>query len=345
MMKKGQIAIFLILGAVLLLIVVLLFAVRTQGGTDVQAVSSYAQLDNIEQTMEVCLRQAATDVLYLVAQQGGYYAFDDEIYFKHNFSDIAYWKYSGENWTPSTTLVESEIVEGINAKVAPCLAVAEDQLAVELGQKPIIDAEIRMEDVFVRMTYPVRFVLDEQTQAKQVFDAVIQLPLGALLEDAREIGTYQECSGKNINVSALYFELPETEVDVYEAEHNVVVFELARATDTTDKEDYRLYMAYRLYEKPLPKNTAPILLNPHNWSGVAVGDVLVYDFQAEDREEDAFSFEISDWSLGELHPVTGQFRVEIKPGMEGMNYFDLYVIDEYGARSKSEMFIHVEGEE
>ena len=90
MRKRGQVTTFMIVGLVILIIFVLLFAVRRSGfGIKAQ---DYLQssADDIKSKIDSCIEKNAMDVLDLIGKQGGYLNPSDNTYLMYNGYRVAY---------------------------------------------------------------------------------------------------------------------------------------------------------------------------------------------------------------------------------------------------------------
>lgn len=110
--KKGQIAIFILLGIVILIAVSLLFYINQEDAKKSAEVEQAAEVSltivPIKNYVESCIKSVGEDALEFIGQRGGYYDLPD-LSTKDYFAKTAYYFYETEDVMPSIETISKEI--------------------------------------------------------------------------------------------------------------------------------------------------------------------------------------------------------------------------------------------
>jgi len=163
MQKKGQAAVFVILGVVLLISVILLINFKTgflkslfQKSTQ-EIASVPEQLQEVTDFIDRCLETASRNSLYQIGRNGGYYTVPVDSSIIWFIEEVPYYYLDGKINIPSLGLVETELSKSISNEVIQCLDFTEfkDEGFAIKTQNYSVAADIQEKKILVTMDYKI----------------------------------------------------------------------------------------------------------------------------------------------------------------------------------------------
>ncbi|MFH1331990.1 MAG: hypothetical protein ABIH63_01770 [archaeon] len=207
-MKKGQITLFVILGAVLLILILLVFTFREtlmEQATKVGIPTTIAmskEAKEVQNEMTRCLRNSAETGLITMALQGGYVMFDPKTPYTEATTTMyyipyvgtAYLYYKGKNMVPTKETMERQLEGYITANLEIC---EKDYsgLEVEYGD---YDTSVTIEENQVSIDINTKVSVTKEETTSSFRDIYIEVPvrLGGLRDITNQIVEEQVKTGK-----------------------------------------------------------------------------------------------------------------------------------------------------
>ncbi|MBU0930084.1 MAG: hypothetical protein KJ623_03345 [Nanoarchaeota archaeon] len=203
MKKRGQVTTFMIVGLVLLIIVLLLFAVK-RTGIGVKT-SDYLQsnLDDIKVQINKCVDQEAVQALNLIGKQGGY--LNPSNYRLYKGYEVSYLCFNIPNADNcmnsivSTKDIEEQLNNYLKANVPSCaningLANSLFFPGMEVGELNI-KTTIQKDSVLFDIDYPITLKKGDATAKLTPYKEAVSAPLGLLLDTTYDIINQEAANG------------------------------------------------------------------------------------------------------------------------------------------------------
>ncbi|MBS3138399.1 hypothetical protein J4207_01700 [Candidatus Woesearchaeota archaeon] len=197
MRKRGQVTLFIILGA-LLLVGLLLFVVFRERITLSQILPDRifpTKTGTIQRFIDGCIEAVGTEGLTLLGAQGGYIELPDDI--ERNWQayidtgiKVPHWHYNGENRIPSFVVMENHLNRYVNDNLRACLNnLAEFQQQYTIIEKGDVTTTTRIqdEDVAFLVEYPLEVRDKEGKKITDIEDFRVEVSL--LLKKMTEVAT------------------------------------------------------------------------------------------------------------------------------------------------------------
>ena len=239
-MKKGQVTLFIILGIVIVIAVVALFALRSLSTNSKlysesgSSVSVPTQLRPVTNLISDCIENTALDGLNLMGQQGGYVdlpqdiiprsslnAFSNSLYVNKNLQ-VAYWSYESVSGIPKqqvpTVAQMQDFLSGyVSSHLQECFSLDFDTFIsqgyeINSGDKISATSTIKDNYVEVKVDYPIDIKLKDVEKKIQSHYRKVDINYGKLYNLAVDILS-QENSGyflenKTLDVMSVYDDIP-----------------------------------------------------------------------------------------------------------------------------------------
>lgn len=189
MNKKAQITLFIIIGIVLIILVGLtLFSVGNINKSETKV--EVGESASLKSFVEDCIKEVAIPALYLQGLQGGYiYSIDDSFVRQGSDYSISYLYNAGKTNVPTREKLQSEINKYINQNLNYCLdnfiLYREKGYSIRVG-KINTDSTVAINEVFIKVTYPVSLTKNDKTEAIDEFSTSIPVRLGYLNDISTE---------------------------------------------------------------------------------------------------------------------------------------------------------------
>lgn len=215
--RRGQVAIFVILGVLIVGMIILFFTL----GRDLFTISSGEEF-NVEGYISKCVRQETGDVLETILPQGGF--IDPKNFKNYNDAKVTYLCENVNNYEPCVNQhpllvseIEAEIKENIEDKIAECFIVLDDELDsrnyVYSGGLKGIDVILKPDFVEVEVLTDLSLSKGDSNWNFDSFSTRVRNPIYDLAtvasEIARQEGKY--CYFEYLGFSLLY---PEFDIRV-----------------------------------------------------------------------------------------------------------------------------------
>jgi len=174
MKKRGQATIFIIIGAVIVAIIVILSLILTQQPTDEkQPILTLQQYKlDITSQIENCLREEGANALANLGSQGGRLILPED-HLVTSYSKTAYAYYEGNSTFPTIEEMEEELA--IQIEVAMPICVTFDSRYINQTGKLQATAQILEDSVKLDIIYPLEITLEDtvtnlQESQSETFD-------------------------------------------------------------------------------------------------------------------------------------------------------------------------------
>lgn len=205
MLKRGQTALFMILGIIVLIIIGLVFLFRSEAFTSlykeqVQAdANTQAQLKNLNSFVEKCVENTAYDGVKFIGQNGGYVNSPNLSY-----NDIPYYFFNNKSYFPSKSIIQNEINKYVNDQLFFCTRNFIDFPDLVIFQEiPKTSSKINDNEIELKVNYPLRVFKNNIEYNTKVFNAVIDVRLGIIHNTISEIMVDQLNNTDSICVSCI----------------------------------------------------------------------------------------------------------------------------------------------
>jgi len=175
--KRGQIAVFVIIGVIIVAIITLLLINRNYFNRDKIEVSS------IRGFVESCIEKEGIGIIYEVGRKGGYYFAPEP---KIDSGIPIYYK-DGETYVPDKEEIEKEISFYLEKKLFFCTKNFVDFPDFEIKQGEIeVDADMGNEKIELKVEYPLKVERGENVVLLEDFEIDVDVRLGILYESAKQ---------------------------------------------------------------------------------------------------------------------------------------------------------------
>jgi hypothetical protein len=196
MRKRGQAAIFIILGIVLIIAIVLYFVgVKTEIIPPLLTSSDAAsELNEVEEHIEECLQELGADYLYIIGTQGGYLSPGPDTYRLYNDSQVSYLCWNQVDLPTCTNRLltlekmDEQLTEAIDNALDTCINVYDYSSDVEVGGERELEVEINLQEVVISLYYPITVDKgDDDYASEDEFSETVEVALGDLYGVSQDI--------------------------------------------------------------------------------------------------------------------------------------------------------------
>ncbi|MCM2325181.1 MAG: hypothetical protein NDI94_01860 [Candidatus Woesearchaeota archaeon] len=182
-MKKGQVAIIIIIGIVIIISAIYVFSSRNLARNQESfSLDNYA--DQMKSYIEKCMFEETVPAIYLQGVSGGY--FDDApAYGQLGETKIAYWYKDGKDISPTIEILEANLAEYLKEKFITCTDFSNMEsvkgLSIIKPNDYSVKAKILINDkeVEVEFLYPLKISLDNAERESKSYTTKVFVPLGA----------------------------------------------------------------------------------------------------------------------------------------------------------------------
>jgi len=236
--KKSQISLFILFGAVILIVAGFLFYTEQKTGeTKTENINEVSlELEPIENFVRVCIRDTAKKSMLFIGKQGGYFELKKP-YLKDDNFNLPYYFYEDSGIVPSAKDIEKEISKYINNNLPTCINNFEEfrKLGFEIEYQDI-SANVMMgqDSVSFSVNFPLIIKKDGSIHKIENFVVTIyNMPLRKINNLSKEIINLQLQDKDSICLSCLYDlgEKNDLFIDITEYLDNTLIFDL-RAYNT-----------------------------------------------------------------------------------------------------------------
>ncbi len=204
MQKKGQAAIFIILGLVLLILVIMLINFKTGFLRDLfkessqEIVSVPEQLSEVTDFINQCLEETSRDSLYQISRNGGYHEVPVETSIVWFDEEVPYYYLDNKILIPSFETVKNELAKSISENIKVCLNFTEFEREGFLIEQENygISSSIKDNEIIIKMNYPIKIEKQDLSVEIKEFETVIESNTKNLILASEElIEIYSEKPG------------------------------------------------------------------------------------------------------------------------------------------------------
>jgi len=192
--KKGQVAVFVIVGILIFVAIAILFFIKT-GDKKTQDL----EIDSIKSYIDSCVESVSREGVYLIAMQGGYFEVPNP---KEEYSYIEipiYWD-TKKDYFPDKEVVEEEIMKYIQLALPICLDEFKDfedsGFSFEIGN---LDgsATFKKDVMKIKLNYPISVKKGDATVILEDFSTDVYSDLNKGYEISRLIIEEHKKKGNN----------------------------------------------------------------------------------------------------------------------------------------------------
>ena len=355
MARKGQVALFIIVG-ILLLIALGFLVMRARPLVAPPPLMGPAA--EVNDFVESCLQSTAQEILALMGLRGGHIVLDEKpleilapklpigwtgtAQVHGEVWPVMYWYVDGQERIPRIKDIENRIGYGVDQGITVCLndfqAFAERGWEFKVG-KPDAYATVKEREVHVTVTIPLTLTVAETVTELQDFNAVIPIRLGAILAAGRSI-----IEGEIENPGRVHFALwQEIEKNSGIRVEKVIVdehdayYQLEDPLSKIEDANYHLFFAVRLSSEQ--RNTPPRFRLPAILPPAKVGEEYGILLAAIDLDNDTLEYLSMDPDV-EINPFTG--LLTFTPTVEDTGFITIPVMVKDPKGGIDSAFIEIE---
>jgi|APSaa5957512622_1039677.scaffolds.fasta_scaffold18683_2 hypothetical protein len=204
MNKRGQVTIFIILAIIIIGVIVAFFALRNSGTL---SPNSELKVNQVQDYVQDCLEQEAVELVYEVAENGGYYITPEDMYQTSTGIPIYYDSTSNKSFMPPLEAIEQQIEFYLNSKVFFCTNDFQNFPDLEIKQNlNLVDSRVKIQDenIEIDLKYPITISKGDNTVQIEEFSYTIRdVRLGIVHQAVEEIIEQQIEAGNSICLSCL----------------------------------------------------------------------------------------------------------------------------------------------
>src|SRR3989344_443781 len=216
MERRGQIAIFAIVGIIILAVVILFLFLRNEiylGGANIENLEK--EFPQIQEHIEGCLENVGKDYVVKIGKQGGYLTANEGTFRQYNGFNINYLCYNiagkpecrnrGLRLNDIKLSLEKEMVKDVNK----CLNIDQfDKIGLDVSRGELkLNVDINDDNVLVKGNLIVRISKGDVESERDIFYGEINYPLGRLFNSARDI---VESEARYGNIDTLTYSVLKT---------------------------------------------------------------------------------------------------------------------------------------
>jgi len=163
MQKKGQIALYIITGIVILLIVSVFFYFKSISSkslfsnTATETISVPKELAGINTFIDKCFKDTSNQAVYQIARNGGYYIVPKDRSIIWFDEEVPYYYLNKNISVPSISLIEKSISSYIKLNIKTCLNFTDFKnqgISIKEGSTSV-STKINNKNIEIKMNYPV----------------------------------------------------------------------------------------------------------------------------------------------------------------------------------------------
>ena len=238
MQKRGQVTIFIVLGIVILVVVALLFMLRSDlveqdFESEMNSIIVPQQIMPVKEYFDFCLRDVTQEGLTLLGEQGGYIEMPEDIVPRSSNnvysnslelspgSEVAYWFYESANGiereqVPSLQIMEEELEVYLNEHFKDCFyfvdTFEEQGFVIDLPTSATSEVTINRNDVQVKVNSDVYVSLKDVNKDLDKHMVIVDSKIGELYELAKRVMDEENkemfLEEKTIDMMVAYEDIP-----------------------------------------------------------------------------------------------------------------------------------------
>ena len=237
-MKRGQITIFILAGIAIVISVSFLLTYLPK----IKENRINEQREILNNYVHSCLDSVSRESLFVLGSQGKMYL---NLFLETNGGKIEYYYYEGKSFIPETEDFENNMSKYIEDNIDSCLGDFSSLKYKVEKTKPNVTAKINKEDVSVRMEYPVKLYVGENTIELSEFSQIIDIRLNHSFTFAKEILKETVKQQKAIDSDSL----PSGQhliFNTYKIDDKIVYYEVTDSVKKLKGEPYKFRFAVKL---------------------------------------------------------------------------------------------------
>lgn len=303
-MGKGQVAVYILLGLVILIAIAGVFVLRytvIRGELDQVSDTTLEETKPVQTFVGECLKLTSQDAVYYVGSQGGF-TYLPEFYLEADYSSIAYGYFDSGISLISLESLEEQVAEYIKINLFYCLndfsSFENEEITYDYSEVEI-DVKVNQNDVIVDVDFPI---LVEGTTLDS-FSAEVPIALGSVHSYIYEIMEKTSEDPEWIDMSYLAsLELLGYEAEVIPENENTLVYSIGIG-------EFVFLSAVYLETKEVP-----MFIIPESFE-LLEHELFSYQINYTNGEfiDDTFLFDITEEGLISFTPeIPGEFEVTIR---------------------------------
>ena len=243
MKRKGQVTLFVIIAAVI--VVAILAFIFLRGGDETSTQNLEPDFQVVRNFVDSCLSDTAHDAVYYIGQSGGYFLLPDA----STETQIAYYLDQGDNIMIQRYDVEKELSGYVETMLPFCFENFADYGDYEIvGEEPKVTSLMEEGKVSFELDYTLSVRKGDKTILLKEFESEVPVDLLRIHSFAEEYIKEQQptsdalCLGCLNNLVGKY----DLQVRMHEYDSNTILFAVIHPESKLNEEDYFYYFAIRL---------------------------------------------------------------------------------------------------
>ena len=239
MHKKSQIAIFVIVGVIILAVIIYFLALRNAGTKTIEQTGN-SEYGAVERFVQECADNSAKQAVLFSGKEGGYFSNSSlSVYdeFGPNDFRVPYYLRNGSVFTPTIQTVQGTIADWFSNQMAICTNNFEDFPGINItAEEPTANVTITKEKVLFLISYPItlrkdssetkidRFNSQVSAETTQIFSAVNEYMNSQKdMPDSFLFGVAEEVALRyNLSYSTVFLENKKTIIMVFSKNESVL---------------------------------------------------------------------------------------------------------------------------
>lgn len=322
--KKSQISFFMLIGILLLLLGILIFAIYSSRPRIAEP-QLPSEISNVKYYLEECVKNRAEQGLNLIGVQGGYIALPEN-HLIANYSSIAYGIYNKQITLPSLGVMENELETYIDNVLPSCINFSAFPYLKFETENASSNVSILANEVLVDVKFPISITQGETIAKIDSFNVKVPTRLGHIHSILKNI--ISKTLLENNWIDLAYLSRFDVKIDVLPHDNNSIIYSIQ---DYKSVKPYAFLSAF--YFKP---NQAPII-NVEDKIQLSDGELFLKRINVTDPEGD--NFECSDDTA--LFDITYDCVLLFTPEIPGTYYVIISAVDSWSNRADKNMIFEV----
>jgi hypothetical protein len=221
--KRGQLTIFIIIAILIVAGVALFFVFR--GDVNEGESSGDVDIQNVINSVDICLEESVKQALYLIGLHGGYYSTPQE----SNELGVPYYLNGKTYLVPSESKIEEEISGLVISFFPDCLGNFEEieEVDVEILKGLEVKTLMREDEIIFNLKYPLRITKGDSSSIIEKFSYSSPVRLNVLYETSKFIVNSHLKNEGGVCISCLLEYSRENQVGINMSnEGGVIIYEL-----------------------------------------------------------------------------------------------------------------------
>lgn len=327
--RKSQLTIYIIIGLVVILVLTILVLLMSRNIPEATETISGLEFSGIRHTISECIRNNVSNVVSLIASQGGYLVLPETEFIKQNIM-TAFGFRDNKIYLPSKEITEKQLSEYINSIAIECydIKIFESQGYVfsELGEI-FSEVQITNDKILVYLTLNTRIERSETSYDIDRLIIEIDTIYGRLYSSAEEVVKIIAKDPEFISITELA--MLDFSVNVLPYDEKNFIYSI-NADDTNDNSLLFIFASQHITK-------APPYFDIEKYYVLVEGNEYSIPFQAIDPEDDVLEY----WENTSLFNIDNNGFATFTPEVPGVYNIRIYARDTYYNEAYEDITIEV----